>query len=437
MSGFFQLASAVFTRIIFFVHGFISVYFVVQSEKNAKYWWLCTGLVFLVLESFYTIIIRKGQEYKYFWPGSFLYMCTVLPAIWVAELSILAEKEKQDPKECILAEQKNIHYSSIYGVINIRTDSSTQAQKFSKLGLILVIIIGRWLLPRGSLTRDQLSALLLVYVANAADIMELFELFDVNPSLWCRDGVAKAVLATYTWCFMQFTLVFTATTRTVPDEAKKKMSEAMFKTQENTEMRPGTKYKGREKKLPRYIRKMIKQKQLERLTKFEDELNQVYGSPVEAPKPKKQKQKGRKYGIYSMHETVNDVVTVQRKIKIEEEIIEEVIKEKEKLRLHGDLYSILTLMLMQDGPFLCVRLVMTLSYDVDDETHLFFTGKNAIALSVLIYRLIVLLYEGKDENVDDEDVEFTQRPKPFAISFDRETANSRQSGRRKMVTSPV
>ena len=31
--------------------------------------------------------------------------------------------------------------------------------------------MGRWLLPRGELTRDQLSSLLLVYVANAADIM--------------------------------------------------------------------------------------------------------------------------------------------------------------------------------------------------------------------------------------------------------------------------
>lgn len=54
-------------------------------------------------------------------------------------------------------------------VINI--DSGQLAQKWSKLGLILLIIVGRWLLPRGELTRDQLSSLLLVYVANAADIM--------------------------------------------------------------------------------------------------------------------------------------------------------------------------------------------------------------------------------------------------------------------------
>ena len=52
-----------------------------------------------------------------------------------------------------------------------KIDSGQLAQKWSKLGLILLIIVGRWLLPRGELTRDQLSTLLLVYVANAADIM--------------------------------------------------------------------------------------------------------------------------------------------------------------------------------------------------------------------------------------------------------------------------
>ena len=50
--------------------------------------------------------------------------------------------------------------------------------------------------------------------------VELFEVFDKSPQLWCEDGLAEAVLATYTWCFMQFTLVFTATAQTVPDEKK-------------------------------------------------------------------------------------------------------------------------------------------------------------------------------------------------------------------------
>ena len=48
-------------------------------------------------------------------------------------------------------------------------------------------------------------------------ILELFEVFDQNPILWCKEGVAIAVLSAYTWSFLQFTLVFTATADTVPD----------------------------------------------------------------------------------------------------------------------------------------------------------------------------------------------------------------------------
>lgn len=61
-------------------------------------------------------------------------------------------------------------------------------------------------------------------IKNRCLILELFELFDDQPALWCKEGIAQAVLTTYTWCFMQFTLVFTATANTVPDEARKKVT---------------------------------------------------------------------------------------------------------------------------------------------------------------------------------------------------------------------
>ncbi len=40
-----------------------------------------------------------------------------------------------------------------------------------ELGLIYGIILGRWVMPRGKLTRDQLSAILFNYVCAAADIL--------------------------------------------------------------------------------------------------------------------------------------------------------------------------------------------------------------------------------------------------------------------------
>jgi len=38
--------------------------------------------------------------------------------------------------------------------------------------LLFVLVIGRWLLPKGKITRDQLSQLLLVFIGVGADILE-------------------------------------------------------------------------------------------------------------------------------------------------------------------------------------------------------------------------------------------------------------------------
>lgn len=90
-------------------------------------------------------------------------------------------------------------------------DSSTLAKQICELGLIIGIIIGRWLLPRGEITRDQLSALLLGYVGTAADILELFEVLQ-EEVVEKQEQVTLAVLGVYTWSLLQFCLVTTATT---------------------------------------------------------------------------------------------------------------------------------------------------------------------------------------------------------------------------------
>ena len=59
-------------------------------------------------------------------------------------------------------------------------------KKLCEIGLMIIVILGRWMLPRGSITRDQLSVLLLEYVAIAANILELFEAFeDEQVILYC------------------------------------------------------------------------------------------------------------------------------------------------------------------------------------------------------------------------------------------------------------
>ena len=66
------------------------------------------------------------------------------------------------------------------------------------------------MLPRGSLTRDQLSSLLLEYVGIAADILELFQALEDEMLGY---NIIVATLVVYSWSLMQFTLVTTATER--------------------------------------------------------------------------------------------------------------------------------------------------------------------------------------------------------------------------------
>ncbi|XP_059143885.1 transmembrane protein 26-like [Physella acuta] len=76
--------------------------------------------------------------------------------------------------------------------------------------LLLILIIGRWLLPKGEITREQLSQLLLVYIGMAADIIELFEAFKEQT---VRENVLLTIviLSLWTASLIQFTLVVTAT----------------------------------------------------------------------------------------------------------------------------------------------------------------------------------------------------------------------------------
>lgn len=47
------------------------------------------------------------MSYSSIWPGSLLYMTTVLPAIWVAELAILEEKTASGVDNCELIAAKS------------------------------------------------------------------------------------------------------------------------------------------------------------------------------------------------------------------------------------------------------------------------------------------------------------------------------------------
>ena len=78
--------------------------------------------------------------------------------------------------------------------------------------LLFQLILGRWLLPKGELSRDQLSQLLLVQIGMAADILEFItEGLKAEMIYVGNDLHLILMLTVWTWSLPQFTLSLTLT----------------------------------------------------------------------------------------------------------------------------------------------------------------------------------------------------------------------------------
>lgn len=76
--------------------------------------------------------------------------------------------------------------------------------------MLIVLVLGRWLMPKGDMSRDQLSQLLMVYVGLGADILDIFDTFK-EPEVKTKRPVVIVGLALFSWALMQFPLVLTQT----------------------------------------------------------------------------------------------------------------------------------------------------------------------------------------------------------------------------------
>ncbi|CAH2083350.1 unnamed protein product [Euphydryas editha] len=193
---------AVITRLVFACHGIIAIWQVTFLKDNLEYWYLASPIILLIFEGVFTLTIKENQEWKWFCPSVFIYLVLVVPAIWLMEL------HKVDLR---LLKKANITYIEteipIPGATRLPTDMFvTLIEQF----LMLTLIVGRWLLPKGDLTRDQLSQLLLVYIGTAADIIEFFDSFK-DEKVATEKVLVLLTLAIWSWSLVQFTVVLTAT----------------------------------------------------------------------------------------------------------------------------------------------------------------------------------------------------------------------------------
>ncbi|KAL4712089.1 hypothetical protein ACJJTC_008672 [Scirpophaga incertulas] len=196
---------AVITRLVFACHGIIAIWQVTVFKNSIEYWYLASPILLLIFEGIFTLTIKENQEWKWFCPSVFIYLGLVVPAIWLLEL------HKVDKR----VQNKSMMNTTAYTETEIPIPGATKIPTEMWVTLIeqflmLTLIVGRWLLPKGDLTRDQLSQLLLVYIGTAADIIEFFDSFK-DEKVATEKVLVLLTLAIWSWSLMQFTVVLTAT----------------------------------------------------------------------------------------------------------------------------------------------------------------------------------------------------------------------------------
>lgn len=238
-------------------------------------WWMpysnLIGLVLLFFETFITLYKRGGEDYKYFCPSVFFYLISIIPSmvmleydqfyqlqrsdcqIDVAELEIRTRRDvlsnsseletfstttkaasptpSSTPpligdhrfKEDALDVLHDLNFNLKEGIANSKEliGDLVASNNFDEgvwiLGLhqvlLFFLVLGRWMLPRGGISREQLSQLLLVFIGTGADILEFVsETIEEGDPSECSAILHYMIWTVWAWSLMQFNFVLTAST---------------------------------------------------------------------------------------------------------------------------------------------------------------------------------------------------------------------------------
>ncbi|KAK3863831.1 hypothetical protein Pcinc_030434 [Petrolisthes cinctipes] len=388
---------AIVTRVLFATHAFIAVWVLVHINGERDVWFLLAPLMFQGFEGIVSICARNGEEMKWFCPSVFLYLVSVVPPIWLMELA-LKDLRVESPTQAFNATRLPHAQVKVFGM----SVESEHCVRVLEQVLLVMLLMGRWLLPKGKLTREQLSQLLLAYMAMAADIIELFECFK-------EDAVAKnteliyATLGIWSWSLLQFTLVLSATHApkprpsinypppqevTLEDTALLTYCDAdglKKGTNKTTHYDADTLKKGT--KTTHYDADNLKKGTK---TTHYDADNLKKGTKItycDTDSLKKGTNKTTHYDTDSLKKgtktTHYDADSLKKGTK-------STCAYNINIYLDMDIIAILTTVFMQDGPFFLLRMTLIFGYKVVSYLNIFFTCKNTLVVSLQLYRLFVL-----------------------------------------------
>lgn len=365
------IITEIVSRSIFLSHGVVSILILLCLEHRWEYKLLFIPQCGLVIETLLTLWKRELMHFRYFWPSGFFYVMTMIPMTWIIELDILTEVMDGSSKD--LNDTHRIFHSSNMNDGNRICKDITKhifAKQFCELGMFLGLIVGRWMIPRGTITRDQLSALLLGFVGTTADILEIFELFK-EENIQMSNNIIFTVISLYSLATFQFTLV---TTATCEDSDKRNFKDIFKFSRSSSKVAP---------------KKSIFSISTSTDTEKQDYINEIQ-KIVKLKKKINQRGRGKKNSsVANMAKKMADAEAARK-----EKVVED------RRQMNAELFQILVTLAMQDGPFLMLRLYAIIVLEIMSEMHLFFTCKNILVVLLLIYRLVILNCDGVDEDDD-------------------------------------
>ncbi|KAJ8319385.1 hypothetical protein KUTeg_004476, partial [Tegillarca granosa] len=191
-----NIVNAIIVRFLLLLHSLFTVWRAADVQNNNWYWLLGLTNILLILETA-------------FCPCFLFYLFGTLPAIWLLEFDRL-NRFNEALTSSNLSDVKNEALSSIYGVSIPFTLEPDIWVSFLEQTLIFLLIIGRWLLPRGDLSRNQLSQLLFVYIGSGSDTLDFFIVFE-ETEVRTNRLLSYISLSVWSLSLLQFTLVLTAT----------------------------------------------------------------------------------------------------------------------------------------------------------------------------------------------------------------------------------
>lgn len=327
----------------------------------------------------------------------FLYLMTIIPCHWTAKTQILdCVASSEDGKTaCLQTINGSATLDQFFKGIQINDDE--RLLYTSEQALVLILVIGRWLLPNGEITRDQLSQLLLIYIGTGADIMEFTGIIKedairtTNTQMLQNKRFVNAVFLFWSVSLFQFSLTIFAMEGTAQSLEKEKL-QLMIEELKKLKEERGLTRKRRNQVLPSQALYTNKMKH----SKTGQEGNQVMYKQTEPGLVKPE--------MMSITIAENEVITEASDRRCSgcwHRFAKSLGNVAVKVTDYAELTSLLIPLLMQDGPFLVIRLMVIAYYGEYRNALYFLTVKNALVVMIQVYRIFVLYYKPPEEDNDD------------------------------------